>query len=119
MSQGATTAKARRRIAVGEQSYYRIWWPEADMNVCKEPLAGQNMVDVLVYSMFPRARSRSPCLELVPGVIADEIKAKAEASFQVAGKVAGWIPPRLQVRQQASFLRSVDTVPRRRMTPPA
>jgi 3-oxoacid CoA-transferase subunit B len=62
------------------------------LKACTLPLTGQGVVDVVVTDLgvFDVSRGKRPLtlLELAPGVSLDEIKAKTEAPFQVAEKVA-------------------------------
>jgi 3-oxoacid CoA-transferase subunit B/3-oxoadipate CoA-transferase beta subunit len=62
------------------------------LKACTLPLTGAGVVDVVVTDLgvFDVSRGKKPLtlLELAPGVTVDEIKAKTEAVFQVAAKVA-------------------------------
>jgi 3-oxoacid CoA-transferase subunit B len=62
------------------------------LNACTLPLTGQGVVDLVITDLgvFEVNRGRSPLrlLELAPGVALDEVRAKTEASFDVAEKVA-------------------------------
>jgi 3-oxoacid CoA-transferase B subunit len=62
------------------------------VEACSLPLTGKGVVDLVVTDLgvFDVARGRKPLtlLELAPGVSLDEIRAKTEAPFEVAGAVA-------------------------------
>jgi len=62
------------------------------LKACTLPLTGAGVVDVVVTDLgvFDVSRGKKPLtlLELAPGVTVEEIKAKTEAEFQVAEKVA-------------------------------
>ncbi|TAJ72873.1 MAG: CoA transferase subunit B [Phenylobacterium sp.] len=62
------------------------------LKACTLPLTGQGVVDVVVTDLgvFDVSRGKKPLtlLEMAPGVTLDEIRAKTEAPFQVAEKVA-------------------------------
>jgi 3-oxoacid CoA-transferase subunit B/3-oxoadipate CoA-transferase beta subunit len=62
------------------------------LKACTLPLTGAGVVDLVVtdLAVFDVARGKTPLtlLELAPGVTLDEVKAKTEAPFQVADKVA-------------------------------
>lgn len=62
------------------------------LNACTLPLTGQGVVDMVVTDLgvFDVSRGKKPLtlLELAPGVTLDEIRAKTEAPFEVAAKVA-------------------------------
>ncbi len=61
------------------------------LNTCTLPLTGQGVVDLVITDLgvFDVSRGRKPLtlLELAPGVTLDEIRAKTEASFEVAAKI--------------------------------
>jgi len=62
------------------------------LNACTLPLTGQAVVDLVVTDLgvFDISRGKKPVtlLELAPGVTLDEVRAKTEAAFEVAGTVA-------------------------------
>jgi 3-oxoacid CoA-transferase subunit B/3-oxoadipate CoA-transferase beta subunit len=62
------------------------------VNQCSLPLTGKNVVDLVVTELgvFEVNRGKSPfrLLELAPGVTLDEVKAKTEPAFEVAGALA-------------------------------
>jgi 3-oxoacid CoA-transferase subunit B/3-oxoadipate CoA-transferase beta subunit len=62
------------------------------VNACSLPLTGQAVVDLVVtdLAVFDVARGKKPLtlLQLAPEVTLDEVKAKTEASFEVAGALA-------------------------------
>jgi 3-oxoacid CoA-transferase subunit B/3-oxoadipate CoA-transferase beta subunit len=62
------------------------------VNACSLPLTGQGVVDLVVtdLAVFDVSRGKTPLtlLELAPGVALDEVKAKTEASFEVAAAAA-------------------------------
>jgi 3-oxoacid CoA-transferase subunit B len=62
------------------------------VNQCSLPLTGKNVVDLVVTELgvFEVNRGKSPMrlLELAPGVTLDEVKAKTEPAFEVAGALA-------------------------------
>jgi 3-oxoacid CoA-transferase subunit B/3-oxoadipate CoA-transferase beta subunit len=62
------------------------------LNQCSLPLTGKSVVDVVVTDLgvFEVNRGKSPfrLLELAPGVTLDEVKAKTEPAFEVAGALA-------------------------------
>ncbi len=62
------------------------------LKACTLPLTGQGVVDVVITDLgvFDVSRGKSPLtlLELAPGVTLDEIKAKTEATFEVAATVS-------------------------------
>ena len=62
------------------------------LKACTLPLTGQGVVDMVVTDLgvFDVSRGKKPLtlLQLAPGVSLDEIKAKTEASFEVAATVA-------------------------------
>jgi len=62
------------------------------LKACTLPLTGQGVVDMVVTDLgvFDVNRGKTPLtlLELAPGVTLDEIRAKTEAPFEVAAKVA-------------------------------
>jgi len=62
------------------------------LKACTLPLTGAGVVDMVVtdLAVFDVGRGKTPLtlLELAPGVTLDEVKAKTEAPFQVADKVA-------------------------------
>jgi 3-oxoacid CoA-transferase subunit B/3-oxoadipate CoA-transferase beta subunit len=62
------------------------------LKACALPLTGQGVVDLVVTDLgvFDVSRGKKPLtlLECAPGVTVEEIKAKTEAAFRVAEKVA-------------------------------
>ena len=62
------------------------------VKACTLPLTGQGVVDLVVtdLAVFDVSRGKKPLtlLELAPGVTLEEVKAKTEAAFEVAGAVA-------------------------------
>ncbi|HEX3699160.1 MAG TPA: CoA-transferase, partial [Phenylobacterium sp.] len=62
------------------------------LDACSLPLTGQGVVDLVVTDLgvFDIARGKSPLklLELAPGVTLDEVRAKTQPAFEVAGAVA-------------------------------
>ena len=62
------------------------------VNACSLPLTGKACVDHLITDLgvFDINRGRSPLtlVELAPGVTLDEVRAKTEPAFQVAGALA-------------------------------
>jgi 3-oxoacid CoA-transferase subunit B/3-oxoadipate CoA-transferase beta subunit len=62
------------------------------VNQCSLPLTGKNVVDLVVTDLgvFEVNRGKQPLrlLELAPGVTLDEVKAKTEPAFEVAGALA-------------------------------
>ena len=58
------------------------------VKACTLPLTGQKVVDLVVTELgvFDVARGKTPVklIELAPGVTADDVKAKTEATFEVA-----------------------------------
>ncbi|WP_411288118.1 3-oxoacid CoA-transferase subunit B [Phenylobacterium sp.] len=62
------------------------------VDACSLPLTGQAVVDLVVTELgvFDVARGKRPLtlLELAPGVTLDEVMARTEATFAVAGEVA-------------------------------
>jgi 3-oxoacid CoA-transferase subunit B len=62
------------------------------VNACSLPLTGQGVVDLVVtdLAVFDVGRGKSPLtlVELAPGVTLEEVRAKTEAPFEVAEKVA-------------------------------
>jgi 3-oxoacid CoA-transferase subunit B len=61
------------------------------VNACSLPLTGKGVVDLVVTDLgvFDVGRGKTPLtlLEIAPGVTLDEVRAKTEASFEVAEKV--------------------------------
>ena len=55
------------------------------------PLTGQRVVDLVITELgvFDVSRGKSPLtfIELAPGVTVEEVQAKTEAAFQVAGDI--------------------------------
>jgi len=62
------------------------------LKACTLPLTGAGVVDILVTDLgvFDVSRGKAPLtlVELAPGVSLDEVRAKTEATFQVAEKAA-------------------------------